>query len=52
MILSVYPTYEQALTPSHLMTSLSRIPWSVCLAFNINGACLIFIEEVVEFVMG
>ena len=51
MILSVNPTYEQTLTPSHLMTSLSRIPWSICLAFNINGACLVFIEEVVQFVM-
>lgn len=51
MILSVNPTYEQTLTPSHLMTSLSRIPWSICLAFNINGACLIFIKEIVQFVM-
>ena len=51
VILSVYSADKQSLTPSHLMTGLSRIPWSIRISFDVDGACLIFIEEVVKFVM-
>ena len=50
---TTYSANKQSLVPAHFVTALSRITSShILCSFHVNSARLIFIKEIIEFVMG